>query len=630
MLDLMRRNARSWVIKAALAGVAITFIFMYGAPNRTPDSERSVAEVNGSPITRNEFDDMYNRQLDNLKRRFQGSLPDAIDTRNLKKMVLGGMIHQQLVIQEAARLGFFITEDDLAKDIMANPRFQRDGKFSEEDYRAFLRAIKLSTTEYEAHRKEEMLYDQVARVLTDGIKTDPKETKEFWHFQNDKIRLSYLVINPEPADKNQKVDHKDLGEFFGKNQEKYRVPESVDLECVIFSWKDVAKKITIPEEEVLSFYKNNPKDFVIPEKIKLRHILISVPPQASEGVDKAARQTIEGIRERIQKGESFESLAQAESQDKDSAPKGGELGLFAVGSMSKEFESAVKDLKAGEVSMPVRTAMGYHLLKVDEIKPEGTVTFDEAKEKLKDSLLEKKAREQLDHDADQLYENAYRTEELEGPAQRFGLSVKKVIGVTKAMGIPDLGRAPDLMEEVFQLKVGEISKLMKSGDVYAVIKVEKQAPARIPELQEGKETVEKDFLADQALGRARKRAEEIIAELKKNPKEYEEVAKKFGLTWKDLEPVPRGSGLVPQLGSAPEIREMLVTVSSSAPLFPSPIPIPDGMGIVRLAGLEPADDATYEKEAPEFKQRVDHVLRTEFEQGWLKVLEEQAKIVRHD
>jgi peptidyl-prolyl cis-trans isomerase D len=631
VLDLMRKNARSWVIKAILAGVAITFIFMYGAPERGHEGDRTAAEVNGSVITYDEFYNTYQRQLDEIKMRFQGAIPEGtIEKMNLKKRVLDSMVHQALLIQEAARLGLFVTEDDLVRDIKSNPMFQRDGLFSEQIYRAFLSSVKFSVAGYESMRRQELLEEQVTRVLADGIKTDPKEIKDFWHFENDKLRLTYIVIGPEPTPPGQVIDKKDLDEFFDKNREKYEIPESVDLETVVFSWKDVAKKVTIPDEEVLSYYKNNPKEFAIPEKFKLRHILISVAPDAGEAVEVAARNTAEKIRERTQKGENFEALAQSESQDKETASKGGELGLFAVGSIAPEFESVVKDLKPGEISQPVRTAMGYHILKVDEIKPEGAFTFDEVKQKILDSLVEKKARTQVDDEAEQLYELVYRSENLDGPAQKFGFPIRKVQRVTKSGGIPELGKSQEVLDEAFQLKDGEISKLVRSGDFFSLVKIEKKTPARIPELQEIKDAVEKDFSADQALAGARKKAEQVIAELKKNPKDYDDVAKKFGLAWKDLDPVSRTSGLIPQLGSAPEIREMMVTVSTSAPLFPAPVPIPDGIGIVRLARLEPATDAAYEQGAPEFRRRGDRIRRTEFVQGWLKVLEEQSKIKIND
>ncbi len=630
VLDLMRKHARSWFIKAILLGVIITFILWYGTPDTGRDRDRNVAEINGATISRDEFERVFGRE-DEARKRNQGAIPeDPVEKMELRKRVLDAMIQQTLVAQEAARLGFFVTEGDLVRDIKSNPMLQQDGVFSEQAYRAFLGMIRMSARSYEEERKRELLTEQVTRLLTDGIKTDAQEVKQFWHFQNDKLLLTYLQIDPEPSAPDTALDQKALESFYEKNHERYEIPESVDLDLVVFSWKDLAKKISIDDDEARNYYKNNPKEFVVQEKVKLRHLLLSVPAAAGEEVDKAAKEKAEALRARIDKGESFETLAQTESQDTETAQKGGELGLFAVGSMFPEFEVAVKDLGPGEVTQPVRTAMGYHLLKVDERKPEEIQSYDEVKQRIVEGLVEKKARAELDREADAFYEEVYRSEDLDGPAKKFDFPVKKAESVTRAGGIPDLGRSQEVMDEAFRTKEGETSKLVRSGDTCAIFRVMKQTPARIPELQEVRAAAEKDFRADEALARARKKAEEVIADLKKNPKEFEETAKKFSLTWKEIEPISRTATVVPQLGSAPEIHEMMVTVSVAAPLFPSPVTIPDGIGIVRLSRIEKATDEAYQKAAPDFKRLIERIRRNEFVQGWLKGLEEQSKVTRHD
>ena len=183
MLDLMRRNARSWVIKAALAGVAITFIFMYGAPSRTPQSDRNLAEIDGDVITGQELDTAYRRKMDELRQQFQGAIPPGLDTKIVRKKVLLDMVYEKLVSQEAARLGLFITDKDLARSIKSDPNFQQDGKFSEQQYRALLSSVRLTPGEYEARRKKEMLYDQVARILTDGLRQTRKKPRNAGTFK---------------------------------------------------------------------------------------------------------------------------------------------------------------------------------------------------------------------------------------------------------------------------------------------------------------------------------------------------------------------------------------------------------------------------------------------------------------
>jgi hypothetical protein len=129
---------------------------------------------------------------------------------------------------------------------------------------------------------------------------------------------------------------------------------------------------------------------------------------------------------------------------------------------------------------------------------------------------------------------------------------------------------------------------------------------------------------------AGKKAEEVIAELKKQPDDAEAAAKKFGVSWEKLDPISRTAGFVPKLGSAPEVSEMLATVSMAAPLFPTPIPGPEGVAVIRLVGLDRASDEQYAKEADALERWVVEVRKTEILKGWLRLFEEKSKITIND
>ena len=118
--------------------------------------------------------------------------------------------------------------------------------------------------------------------------------------------------------------------------------------------------------------------------------------------------------------------------------------------------------------------------------------------------------------------------------------------------------------------------------------------------------------------------------MKKNPGDAEAAAKKFGATWEKLDPVSRGAGFIPKLGSAPEVNEMLTTLSMAAPVFETPVPAPEGVAVVRLVGLEQASDEQYAKEADAFEGRVAEFRKMEFFRGWLRLFEEKSKITIND
>jgi peptidyl-prolyl cis-trans isomerase D len=631
VLDLMRKHARAWFIKVALGAIIVTFVFIYGWSGPGEKSRNNVAEVNGTVITYDHFVNVYESELEQIKLRYQGALPpDLLEKLNLKRNVVKGLVNQVLLLQEAGRLGLLVTDEDVVQNIRSNPMFQRDGVFDLALYRGYLSTIKLSPSSYESMHKQELLERQVVRILTDGVKTDPEEIKQLWHFENDKVVLSLLLIKTDLASEKASPDAKDLEAFFKEHQAKYEIPPSLKLQYVAFSWRDIAKTLSVSDEEAQAYFQNHPKEFTQPEQIRARHILLKIPPGASKETLEEVRKKAEEILTGIKAGEDFAKLAQSQSQDEATAGKGGDLGFFSRGTLNPALETAAFKLDPGKVSEPVLTPQGYDLIKVEEKKPEVEQDFSSVKDKIVEKLLEEKARKKVAEVSEKFYEQVYRSEDLEGPAKQFGLQFKQADSVTKAGGIPDLGNDPKIIDEAFQLKTDDVSRMLKIGDNFIVMKLLEKSKERMPTLDEVNTTVVKDYLKQQAMLTARKKAEEVIEELKKQPADAEAAAKKLGVSWEKLEPIPRTAGFIPKLGSAPEVSEMLTTLSMAAPLFATPIPAPDGVAVVRLVGLEQGSDEQYAKEVGDFERRVVQVQKTEFLRGWLGLLEQKSKIEIND
>jgi peptidyl-prolyl cis-trans isomerase D len=166
----MRKHARSWLIKVALGGIIIVFVFWYGWSGPGDKSRSYAAKVNGTVISYDHFYNVYESELEKIRLRFKGSLPpDFVEKLNLKKNVVTGLVHQLLLLQEATRVGMFVTDDDLVRDIRSNPVFQRNGIFDEGVYRVYLNSIKLNPAMYEQVRRQEMLEEQIVRLLTDAV-----------------------------------------------------------------------------------------------------------------------------------------------------------------------------------------------------------------------------------------------------------------------------------------------------------------------------------------------------------------------------------------------------------------------------------------------------------------------------
>ena len=172
--------------------------------------------------------------------------------------------------------------------------------------------------------------------------------------------------------------------------------------------KQVTQKVVVTEEETKAYYDANPDQFKQPEQVKARHILIKVDPNSSETQKAEARQEIKEIQQKLQNGDDFAGLAKEYSQGPSSV-KGGDLGFFRRGQMVKPFEDAAFALKPNEISDIVETQFGYHLIKVEEKKPETTLVFADIKDRLNQHLKEKK----IDKEAKEYIEELKKDAKIE-------------------------------------------------------------------------------------------------------------------------------------------------------------------------------------------------------------------------
>lgn len=625
MLDLMRRHARSWLIKVALGGIIIVFIFWYGWTGTGEKTRNYAASVNGTEISGPLFRSIYESELEKIRQRFKGPVPkELMEKLGLKEKVLDSLVDQALLTQEAKRLGLFVTTEDLVDNIRSNRSFQRNGVFDPTIYRESLRTIKLTPELYEDLQTKQLLAMQLVQLLTDGVKTDPEELKRLWHFQHDKLVLSVLQIKPEQEKST--VDPGKLESFFKKHQSQYEIPPTVRVDYVLFSWRDVAKKLAVNDDEIKSYYDLHPKEFITPERVRVRHILVKTPPDADEKLREEALKKAQEILARIKGGEPFEKVAAAESQDTASASKGGELGFLSRGTMDPAFEKAAFSQELGKVSDPVLTRNGYHLIEVEEKAPQKQLELAEVKDKIRQKILEEKARRSVDRVADEFYEQVYRSEDLKENAKKFGFDMKDSGVIAKGGTFPEGGSEASFVDEAFSLKTDEISKLLKTGDNYVVMKLIEKQGARVPGLDEVRRSVERDYLKKQAIDGAKKKADEIIEALKKTPDQADAVAAKFGLKWEEKDPVSRTAGLVPGLGKSTQIGEMLTDLIPANPIFQEPLILPDGVAVVKLVRIDRASEEKYAKEAEEFEKWVEEVRKTDFLKGWVRRLREKAQI----
>ena len=179
--------------------------------------------------------------------------------------------------------------------------------------------------------------------------------------------VNYLRIDKSPFLKTAVVTDEEINAFYDTNKVQYIEPEQVVVEYVEVSQADLAERIPVNDETIQAYYDENKSLFMVPEKREAKHILISLEGDTVEA-EAAAMKTIAEIKVKIEAGESFAELAKTYSQDPGSAKTGGDLGSFEQGMMVPEFDSVVFSMKVNEISEPVKTDFGFHLIKLTAIE----------------------------------------------------------------------------------------------------------------------------------------------------------------------------------------------------------------------------------------------------------------------
>jgi peptidyl-prolyl cis-trans isomerase D len=382
LLSLMRKHAKSWLIKALIAIIAVVFVFYFGY-SFTSDQAMKIAYVNGELINGPEYEKAYQDMLMALQARYKSMWNDnLIKAFNLKNRALESLITQRLMSQAAREMGLDVTEEEVQNAIMNYPAFQINGHFDMRRYQNLLGANHMNPEDFETGITSELLDKKLKQFLFAFLNITDREILEYYTFANEKVKISFVEFNPEKYEKSVKIDAAKLKQYFEKNKEQYRVPKKISVTYLEIDPKSFEKEVETTEKEIESYYEYNADLFRHPKEVKARHILFKVGQDDTEEAKAKIKSRAEKVLEKARKGEDFAALAKKYSEG-PSKSQGGDLGYFKAGQMEAPFEEAAFALKKGEISDLVLTRFGYHIILVEDIKEAGITPL----EKVRDDIV---------------------------------------------------------------------------------------------------------------------------------------------------------------------------------------------------------------------------------------------------
>ncbi len=379
LLSLMRKHAKSWLIKALIAIIAIVFVFYFGYSFSAREGIK-LALVNDEIITAVEYQKSYRSMLEALQREYRGMWSDnLVKVFDLKNRALDALITQKLVSQEAKKIGLDVTEKEVQDKIMSNPSFQFRGRFDESRYRAVLQNHHMTPEEFEVLVAREMIQDKVEQLLTTLSPVTDQEVLEQYTFANEKVKISYVEFKPDQFKNKVKVEPAAMEKYFEDNKETYRIPDKIKTAYVVFDPEAYKDQVKVSEDQLKEYYEDNLDTFKEKKQVKARHILFMLAENASKEDEEKIRQKATSVLQQARAGANFAELAKKNTEDPSGKENGGDLGYFSQGQMVKPFEDGAFKLKKEEISDLVRTAFGYHIIKVEDVKEAKTKSLEEAR-----------------------------------------------------------------------------------------------------------------------------------------------------------------------------------------------------------------------------------------------------------
>jgi peptidyl-prolyl cis-trans isomerase D len=381
MLKLMRERASSLLIKILLGAIVVVFVF-WGVGSFKSQRSGNVALVNDQPITVEEFRQSYNNLMEQVRRRFGNNLNDEmIKMLQVKKQAMDLLINQRLLLQEAERLNFRVSDAELSDSIRKIGAFQIDGVFDSRRYNDVLNRNRLTPAAFEAMQRESLLMDKLRSFIAGSVKVSDQEANEWYKWDNAQVNIDFVVFEPENY-KNITPSAEEIKKFFDVHKGEYKTEPRVKVRYLHFAPDAYASKVNVTDEDINEYYMENQEEFKTPATVNARHILIKVDADAAPEAVEKARLKARDILKMAVEGGNFADLAKKYSQC-PSKDKGGDLGSFTRESMVKPFADKAFSMKAGEISDPVRTRFGWHLIKVEKVNEASVTSKDEARDEIR-------------------------------------------------------------------------------------------------------------------------------------------------------------------------------------------------------------------------------------------------------
>jgi peptidyl-prolyl cis-trans isomerase D len=595
-----------------LAASMVTYLIPGFAGDTSASETGVVASVGGHEIHREEVARVVQAQARG------NQIPDFY-MPIMRQQAIKQLIQQAELQYESERMGLKVSDQEFRDELQFGPykqAFFPAGKWiGSEKYKQLLTQGGTTVENFERDVRLDLLQRKLVNVIGARATATDSDVEQAYKDQNTKVKFQYAVLKLDDVSKSIKPTDTELKAFYSANQARYTsaIPEKRQIRYFVMNEKNVADKVTVDPAEIQRAYSAGQAAYRIPERVKVRHILIEMPKPGPDGkvdpkaVD-AARAKAEDVLKQIKATGDWAGLAKKYSGDPGSKDKGGELDWLSRGQTVAEFDKVAFAQNKGQISDPVQSSFGFHIIQTEEKEDAHLKPLDEVKAGIEGAIKAEKikaAMTQASTDA----ESIAQKQGLDKAASKYGAQVVSSNMITRNDALPGIGPQPPLMDAIFSTKEKAGPQATQTPQSTVVFDVSKIEPARTPSFDEIKDRVATEFKNQRAADILRRKVQEL-ADRAHAEHDLGKAAKEAGATVKTSDLVSR-TQQVPDIGSLSGPASAAFTLKQGE--ISGPLNLGTSQAVLQiLERREPSPtDAEFAKQRDQLRERLASQKRQE-------------------
>ena len=454
MLSRIRDRASGWIAWAIVILISIPFA-LWGINSYFEGASKVIiATAEGIEIDQQLYRQALAQQQRTLVQLVGRDLdPEFFVSEGFKRQVVDQLIDETLQGAYIRSRGYRISDRELNWQIQAIPAFRTDGIFDSARYHDLVGRAGLTVTGFEEQQRRQAAFNQVESGIVATAFVSDSSTDNLLRLLRQERDARYVVLDLTNYWDQVTVTDDDIGAQYQENSDRYYLPADTQVDYLVLSIEALAGELALEEEEIRRAYDASADRFVQPESRSVRHVLVSVDEGAGETAVGTARVKATELVARARGGADFSALAETHSDDAGSARRGGDLGVIQPGTMPASFEEAAESLLEGQISDPIRTRYGFHVIQVTRLNEETLESYDEVRDLIATEIKRREAEFRFVEMAEDLRNISYEQPDSLAPAARaLGLEIRRSDWFSLEHG-EDLFAHPTLREAAFSDEV---------------------------------------------------------------------------------------------------------------------------------------------------------------------------------